>query len=115
VAAIWALVASVRRHIESDGTPDGYNIGINVGEDNVRTTRMRRDQNRDNRRGVALPVEVLEVQSIVPDLVEVVSRERLGTDLEFDHEKDWSGNQYCIAPASDTWDDELEKDGSFQI
>jgi len=31
-AAVWALVASVRRHIEADRTPDGYNIGINVGE-----------------------------------------------------------------------------------
>jgi diadenosine tetraphosphate (Ap4A) HIT family hydrolase len=31
-AAVWALVASVRRHIEADRTPDGYNIGANVGE-----------------------------------------------------------------------------------
>jgi diadenosine tetraphosphate (Ap4A) HIT family hydrolase len=31
-AAVWALVAFVRRHIEADRTPDGYNIGINVGE-----------------------------------------------------------------------------------
>jgi diadenosine tetraphosphate (Ap4A) HIT family hydrolase len=31
-AAVWALVPSVRRHIEADRTPDGYNIGINVGE-----------------------------------------------------------------------------------
>ena len=31
-AAVWALVACVRRHIEADRTPDGYNIGINVGE-----------------------------------------------------------------------------------
>jgi diadenosine tetraphosphate (Ap4A) HIT family hydrolase len=30
-AAMWALVAPVRRHIEAGGTPDGYNIGINVG------------------------------------------------------------------------------------
>jgi diadenosine tetraphosphate (Ap4A) HIT family hydrolase len=30
-AAIWALVAPVRRHIETGWTPDGYNIGINVG------------------------------------------------------------------------------------
>jgi diadenosine tetraphosphate (Ap4A) HIT family hydrolase len=32
LAAAWALVASVRQHIEADRTPDGYNIGINVGE-----------------------------------------------------------------------------------
>lgn len=31
-AAIWALVAPVCRYIEATGTPDGYNIGINVGE-----------------------------------------------------------------------------------
>jgi diadenosine tetraphosphate (Ap4A) HIT family hydrolase len=31
-AAAWALVASVRRHIEANGKPDGYNIGINIGE-----------------------------------------------------------------------------------
>ena len=31
-AAIWALVAAVRRHVEQTGVPDGYNIGINVGE-----------------------------------------------------------------------------------
>jgi diadenosine tetraphosphate (Ap4A) HIT family hydrolase len=31
-AAIWALVAPVRRYIEGGGTPDGYNIGINVDE-----------------------------------------------------------------------------------
>jgi diadenosine tetraphosphate (Ap4A) HIT family hydrolase len=30
--AVWALVPPVRRRIESDGRPDGYNIGINVGE-----------------------------------------------------------------------------------
>jgi diadenosine tetraphosphate (Ap4A) HIT family hydrolase len=31
-AAIWALVPAVRRHVEQTGAPDGYNIGINVGE-----------------------------------------------------------------------------------
>ena len=31
-AAIWALIPAVRRHIEASGVPDGYNIGINVGE-----------------------------------------------------------------------------------
>lgn len=30
--AVWSLVASVRRYIESTWMPDGYNIGINVGE-----------------------------------------------------------------------------------
>jgi diadenosine tetraphosphate (Ap4A) HIT family hydrolase len=30
--AVWALVAPVRRHIEASGRPDGYNLGINVGE-----------------------------------------------------------------------------------
>src|SRR4051794_20782075 len=32
LAAIWALVPAVRRHVEQSGVPDGYNIGINVGE-----------------------------------------------------------------------------------
>src|SRR2546422_1536771 len=76
---------------------------------------MRRPENRDNRRRVALPVEVLEVQSIVPDLVNVVSRERFGANLEFDHEENRSENQYRVDPAPDTRDDELEKDGSFDI
>ncbi len=31
-AGIWALVAPVRRSIESEWRLDGYNIGINVGE-----------------------------------------------------------------------------------
>jgi diadenosine tetraphosphate (Ap4A) HIT family hydrolase len=31
-SAIWTLVGPVRRHIESNNLPDGYNIGINVGE-----------------------------------------------------------------------------------
>jgi len=31
-AAIWAPVPAVRRHVEQTGVPDGYNIGINVGE-----------------------------------------------------------------------------------
>ena len=30
-AAIWSLVVSVRRHIETQHAPDGYNLGINVG------------------------------------------------------------------------------------
>jgi diadenosine tetraphosphate (Ap4A) HIT family hydrolase len=30
--AIWALVPAVRRHVERTGVPDGFNIGINVGE-----------------------------------------------------------------------------------
>jgi len=30
--AIWALIPAVRRHIEGSVVPDGYNIGINVGE-----------------------------------------------------------------------------------
>jgi len=30
-AAIWALVVVVRRHIETNGIPDGYNLGINIG------------------------------------------------------------------------------------
>jgi diadenosine tetraphosphate (Ap4A) HIT family hydrolase len=31
-AAIWTLIPAVRRHIEATVVPDGYNIGINVGE-----------------------------------------------------------------------------------
>jgi diadenosine tetraphosphate (Ap4A) HIT family hydrolase len=31
-AAVWALVAPVRRHIEAAATPDGYNVGINIGQ-----------------------------------------------------------------------------------
>ena len=31
-AAIWALVPEVRRHLEARLRPDGYNIGVNVGE-----------------------------------------------------------------------------------
>jgi diadenosine tetraphosphate (Ap4A) HIT family hydrolase len=31
-AAIWALVPKVCLHIEAWGRPDGYNIGVNVGE-----------------------------------------------------------------------------------
>jgi diadenosine tetraphosphate (Ap4A) HIT family hydrolase len=31
-AAVWALVASVRQYIESEHTPNGYNVGINVGK-----------------------------------------------------------------------------------
>ena len=30
-AAIWALVAPVRQNIEKDHSPDGYNIGVNIG------------------------------------------------------------------------------------
>ena len=30
-AAVWALVDPVRRNIEKDHSPDGYNIGVNVG------------------------------------------------------------------------------------
>jgi diadenosine tetraphosphate (Ap4A) HIT family hydrolase len=30
--AVWALVPAVRRRIESDRLPDGYNIGVNVGD-----------------------------------------------------------------------------------
>jgi diadenosine tetraphosphate (Ap4A) HIT family hydrolase len=30
--AIWALVPDVCRHIETHHRPDGYNIGVNVGE-----------------------------------------------------------------------------------
>ena len=31
-AAIWVLMAPVQRRIEASGVPEGYNIGINVGE-----------------------------------------------------------------------------------
>jgi diadenosine tetraphosphate (Ap4A) HIT family hydrolase len=31
-AAVWALVAPVRRHIEAAAAPDGYTVGINMGE-----------------------------------------------------------------------------------
>jgi diadenosine tetraphosphate (Ap4A) HIT family hydrolase len=30
-AAVWNLVAPVRRHIEKYHSPDGYNLGVNVG------------------------------------------------------------------------------------
>ena len=30
-AAVWNLVAPVRRHIEEHHSPDGYNLGVNVG------------------------------------------------------------------------------------
>lgn len=30
-AAIWNLVTPVRTHIQTQHTPDGYNLGINVG------------------------------------------------------------------------------------
>lgn len=31
-AAIWDLLPAVRRHIEAHAAPDGYNIGMNVGQ-----------------------------------------------------------------------------------
>ena len=31
-AAIWELVAPVKRHIESRFSPHGYNLGMNIGE-----------------------------------------------------------------------------------
>jgi diadenosine tetraphosphate (Ap4A) HIT family hydrolase len=31
-AAIWGLIPAVRRHVELRATPDGYNIGVNIGE-----------------------------------------------------------------------------------
>lgn len=31
-AAMWALVPTVRDRIESNHAPDGYNLGVNVGE-----------------------------------------------------------------------------------
>jgi diadenosine tetraphosphate (Ap4A) HIT family hydrolase len=31
-AAVWALLPTVVAHIAVNGRPDGYNIGINVGE-----------------------------------------------------------------------------------
>jgi diadenosine tetraphosphate (Ap4A) HIT family hydrolase len=31
-AAVWDLLPIVRRHVEANEVPDGYNIGINVGE-----------------------------------------------------------------------------------
>ena len=31
-AAVWALVAPVRQEIESSRMPNGYNIGVNIGE-----------------------------------------------------------------------------------
>ena len=31
-AALWALLSTVRRLIEAQGVPDGYTVGINVGE-----------------------------------------------------------------------------------
>ena len=30
-AAVWALADDVRRNIETARTPDGYNVGLNVG------------------------------------------------------------------------------------
>ena len=30
--AIWSLVVPVQQNIEKDHSPDGYNIGINIGE-----------------------------------------------------------------------------------
>ncbi len=31
-AAVWTLVQPVRQHIEKDYSPDGYNLGVNVGK-----------------------------------------------------------------------------------
>jgi diadenosine tetraphosphate (Ap4A) HIT family hydrolase len=31
-AAVWALLSKVRLHIEADGVPDGFNVGINIGK-----------------------------------------------------------------------------------
>ena len=31
-AAVWALVDIVRRQLDASDAPDGYNIGVNIGE-----------------------------------------------------------------------------------
>ncbi|HYK91341.1 MAG TPA: HIT family protein [Acidobacteriota bacterium] len=31
-ASVWTLAAPVRKHIEKDHSPDGYNLGVNVGK-----------------------------------------------------------------------------------
>ena len=36
-AAIWALVDLARKNIEKDHSPDGYNIGVNIGAAGVQT------------------------------------------------------------------------------
>jgi diadenosine tetraphosphate (Ap4A) HIT family hydrolase len=39
-AAVWALVDPVRQAIEARFRPDGYNLGVNVGEAAGQTNRL---------------------------------------------------------------------------
>ncbi len=59
-------------------------------------------------------VEVLEVQCVVPDLVDRRAIERFRANLEFDDEYQRLANQNDVDPSADAWNVELEENLSFE-
>src|SRR5690606_19759462 len=66
----------------------------------------------DNLSIAATAVKILQVQRIVPSLIDVSGVESHRADLEFDGHDDVAGKHYSINAVADTRDGELEEEMS---
>jgi hypothetical protein len=91
-------------------TPSGWG-GLPV---RVAALGPRRHEQREDRRVVAREVEVLQVEPVVPGLMQRLGGEPLLAALEFDREDRGSGDDDGVDPAAETGNVELEVEPAGQ-
>ena len=89
-------------------------ILVDVKIDKLGNQSLRRHENGNDPRIVASLVKVLEVQRVVPNLINGRTRKACVTDLEFDSEDNRPNQKDYIDPAADPRDAELEEDLAAQ-
>ena len=90
------------------------NLVVIVAEDRLpkRTILLRslsRNQNRNDDSIPTLLVEVLQIQRIIPNLLLVIDKKRVGPDLEFDGKDNALHEEDHIDSFAQTWDGVFEQ------
>ncbi len=86
-----------------------YEVIGRIEERRLVVIGLRGHKDRQNRRGVAGQVKVLQVERVVPCLIEVMGIELSLAHLELDDEHGRSGDEHRVDPAADSRDVELEE------
>ena len=74
---------------------------------------LRRHKNRNYRYFMTRRVEVLQIEPVVPDLINGASIKSFRTNLELQHKDDWPNKQYRIDPCAHSRDVELQQNRSI--
>jgi hypothetical protein len=100
-----AIGIALRRRVDT--------VRVGFREVGVRMWRFSRDKDRINRSAVTGAVKVLQIQSVIPNLVQVVAKKFGFANLEFDWTYRGTGDEDCVETSSNSRNVEFQENSSL--